>query len=242
MVLLFVLALVIPVGLVGFGQMNADSDSSKVVPDAAQDTRRAVDPSSQPKPDNTVAPQPARYDGITDNGEEGARTAVTYLFDTYAYMISTGDTSGWENLSAPECQQCFAFAHNAAQLHKQGGWIVGGEISLNEQKVTMTTVGEAAKKDIATGQAAPSGAGASDAGRSGNGPGAGSVGPSGASTDRALANQPFATVEASFTEAPATLVDNPSREPMTRNGSKGTFLLTMRHNGKRWLVTSMAVK
>lgn len=199
-VLIFALALIIPAGLVGIGQFTQNDQGERQVADSAQDTRAKVDPATQPKPTNTTEPSRADFPGIDDETEAGAKAATTYLFAVYAYMIGTGDTSAWRELMDPSCEECMRFADNAEQLHAAGGWIVGGEITLSDEKVTLTK-----------------GNGASD----------------GATTT--------AMVEAAFHEAPAKLIDDPTREPATRGASQGKFSVGLRFVDGHWRVTSMAV-
>lgn len=199
-VLIFALALIIPAGLVGMGQFTKNNQGEQQVADSAQDTRKKVDPASQPKPTNTTEPSRADFPGIDEETETGAQASARYLFAVYAYMIGTGDTSAWRELMDPSCEECMRFADNAEQLHAAGGWIVGGDITLSDEKVTLAK-----------------GNGASD----------------GASTT--------AMVEATFHEAPAKLIDDPTREPATRGASNGKFSVGMHYVEGRWRVTSMAV-
>lgn len=208
-VLAFALALIIPTALVGLGGFGGGRTSPGSTPSnettvagAARDTRGPADPASQPRPTHTEPPNPADFADMNAPTEEGVRASVEHLFAVYAYMIGTGDTSQWQQLSAPECAECASFATQSAGLHAQGGWIVGGEITLTNQKVTLGTTQ------------------ASDAGGAG---------------------QPSATLTATYHEAKATLIDDPTREAEVREPSTGTFRLQMRHDGTRWLVTSMTV-
>ncbi|MCT1867161.1 DUF6318 family protein [Dermabacter sp. p3-SID358] len=198
-VLIFALALIIPAGLVGLGQFSQNNQGEQQVADSAQDTRKKVDPASQPTPTNTTKPNRADYPGIDDESEAGAKSTATYLFAVYAYMIGTGDTAAWRELMDPSCEECMRFADNAEQLHASGGWIVGGEITLSDEKVTLTK-GGASDGDATT-----------------------------------------AKVEATFHEAPAKLIDDPTREPATRGASSGKFTVGMHFVEGRWRVTSMAV-
>ncbi|MDO5645626.1 MAG: DUF6318 family protein [Dermabacter sp.] len=189
-ILLVALALVIPMGLVGLGQLSGGSEE-QVVPDSAQDVRPTVDPGTQPQPTATTPPDAAAFAAMGEPTEAGALATTDYLFATYAYMIATGDTSQWRELSAPECEQCTAFSANAEGLHAQGGWIVGGEITLSDQQVSI--------------------------------------------------EGDTASVAATFHEAAATLVDDPTREAVSREPSSGQFTVNLRFEGGRWLITSMTV-
>lgn len=232
MVLVFALALIIPFGLVGMGQLSGNNEQT--VPGAARDTRGPADPASQPKPTNTTAPNPAKFAGMNQPTEAGAKASADHLFAVYAYMIATGDTSQWEQLSAPECQECLAFSSQSAALHQQGGWIVGGEITLSDQKIQLGKVSD----NLGGAQNSQAG---SDGGQSSAAPDAEKA-KQATTSDPAVAKQPSALINATFHEANATLVDNPRLEPQERKASQGTFSLTMRHDGTHWLVTGMTVK
>src|SRR5699024_4487966 len=56
----------------------------------------------------------------------GAQATLTYLLDSYDYMMSSGDTSVWEDSVDPECQVCGRFLDNAQVLDEQGGYLAGG--------------------------------------------------------------------------------------------------------------------
>ena len=217
------LALIIPMSLIGLGQLGAPQADHQAVRDAGRDTRSVVDPATQPQPTNTVAPSTDDFAMMFEPTPEGALAATHHFFAQYAYMIATGDTSGWQEASAPECVACLAFSSQSADLHAQGGWIVGGDITLVDPDVTLGTVGDGLTDAISR---TP---GASDDGAA-------------APADPALAGQVQALITSQFSEAQATLVDDPTREPQVRPASSdGTFILTMRHDGTRWLITDMHV-
>ncbi|PWH06366.1 hypothetical protein DEO23_05150 [Brachybacterium endophyticum] len=128
------LALVIPFGAVGlsqvFGKSNGkDAPSASASPTAEQDTRPAVDPSSQPDPSPTSGPKLPK-DALTDQSEDGATKVGTYLLDSYGYMMATGDVKGWGEVVDSNCEVCTTFLSNATQLHEQGGYQSGGEFTV----------------------------------------------------------------------------------------------------------------
>src|SRR5699024_1877005 len=51
--------------------------------------------------------------------------------DSYDYMMSSGDTSVWEDSVDPECQVCGRFLDNAQVLDEQGGYLVGGAFDVH---------------------------------------------------------------------------------------------------------------
>ncbi|MCG7311183.1 DUF6318 family protein [Brachybacterium sp. ACRRE] len=128
------IALVIPFGAVGlaqvFGRSNGTTDASSATASAtAQDTRPAVDPSSQPSPSPTSGPK-VPTSAMTDQSDDGATSVGTYLLESYAYMMATGDTDGWMKVVDSNCEVCTSFLSNATQLHEQDGYQVGGEFTV----------------------------------------------------------------------------------------------------------------
>lgn len=127
------IALVIPFGAVGlaqvFGRSSGTNEDSATANPTAQDTRPAVDPSSQPEPSPTTGPKLPKP-AMTDPSEKGAAEVGSYLLESYAYMMATGDTDGWMQVVDSNCQVCTSFLSNATQLHEQKGYEVGGEFTV----------------------------------------------------------------------------------------------------------------
>lgn len=120
------LALIVSMGAVGLsGLLGSRGDDQAQDP---QDTRAAVDPSSQPRPSPTTAP--AAPSGMDQQTADGAQATLRNMLDAYAYMMATGDTKTWESSIDPTCQVCVTFVANAKKLHEQGGWSVGGEFTV----------------------------------------------------------------------------------------------------------------
>ncbi|MCS6711470.1 hypothetical protein JSY14_05310 [Brachybacterium sp. EF45031] len=135
------LALIIPTGFIGVGALTGGQDSTDAGgPGAAspvvEDTRPAVDPADQPaRPQLAMPPLPAAVDQQTP---AGAEAAVRYLLDSYPAMMTTGDTSAWEQVVSPQCAVCTQFLDNAQALSAQDGYLVGGEFTVDDTRFSGT--------------------------------------------------------------------------------------------------------
>lgn len=132
-ILVVALALVVPFGAIGLSQLfSQNTPDRQDEPSAQQSTesRPPADPDSQPDPAPTKKPKAPK--GLDDHSAKGAQTAASYLMDSYAYMMATGDTSIWDGLVDQNCQVCTSFLSNAKQLHTQKGYQVGGEFTVKK--------------------------------------------------------------------------------------------------------------
>jgi hypothetical protein len=111
-----------------FGSSSDDDvDQASSTP---ADTRPVVDPDSQPTASPTEKPEVPAV--AAEQSEEGAEATASYLLDSYAYMMATGDSSVWEERIDQNCQICVSFLANASQIHSQGGYQVGGEFTVQD--------------------------------------------------------------------------------------------------------------
>ena len=120
--------LVVPLGVMGLGQLRGPSSEQQTV-ESGQDpqnpeNRPTADPAAQPP--RPELPRPAEPAGLTEQSSEGAQATLTYLLESYDYMMSSGDVSVWENSIDPNCQVCVSFLSNAETLDAQGGYLVDG--------------------------------------------------------------------------------------------------------------------
>lgn len=136
-VIVLALLLVVPAGVFGIGQLLGPRDGGQPGTTAGEnpenpenpDNRPTADPADQPpRPD---LPKPAAPAGLTDQSEAGARATVTYLLQTYDYMMSSGDVSVWQDSVDPGCQVCVSFLDNAELLSDQGGYLVDGAFEVH---------------------------------------------------------------------------------------------------------------
>src|SRR5690625_5653781 len=67
-----------------------------------EDNRPTVDPAVQPqRPEISRPEEPA---ALTEQSAEGAQATLTYMLESYTYMMTTGDTSVWSESVDPDCQ------------------------------------------------------------------------------------------------------------------------------------------
>ncbi|WP_058234923.1 DUF6318 family protein [Devriesea agamarum] len=132
---LLALALIVPVGALGIGQLFRSEIPDPAVSATPTDPRPEVDPASQPKPSPTAAPP--TVPGQDQRTLAGAEAAVRNLLGSYAYMMATGDVKLWQNLVAPECKVCSTFISNTQYLHSIGGYQVGGEFNITKTEGTV---------------------------------------------------------------------------------------------------------
>lgn len=124
------LVLVIPLGAIGISSLMNPGDD----PSAAEqqqnpaDTRPTMDPADQPPRPEIAQPEPPA--AMREQTSEGAQATVRYLLESYTYMMTTGDTSVWEESTDPNCSVCMSFLGNARVLHEQGGYLVDGEFTV----------------------------------------------------------------------------------------------------------------
>ncbi|WP_232820221.1 DUF6318 family protein [Brachybacterium sp. YJGR34] len=138
-VIALALLLVVPIGAVGLSQLlGPDQEDPAAESSAPVDQRPEVDPADQPP--RPELPRPEEPAGLTEQTAEGAEATLTYLLESYAYMMSSGDVSVWANSVDPNCQVCVTFLDNAALLAEQDGYMVGGAFEV--QGTSFTGTGE----------------------------------------------------------------------------------------------------
>ncbi|MDD9207576.1 DUF6318 family protein [Georgenia sp. 10Sc9-8] len=101
--------------------------------DQASDTADEPTEASSPDdavPDRPVMDPPPRPEAMDDDGTAGAEAAAEYFISLYPYVYATGDLTEWRELSDPECVFCTSVIENVEELHDEGGYQVGGEISV----------------------------------------------------------------------------------------------------------------
>lgn len=85
----------------------------------------SVSPSASPTlrpgpPPDKVPEKPAAMD---DDGPRGAiATAKYFMDDLYGFVYATGDFSGWEALSRPNCLFCADVVKQAKEMHAKHQW------------------------------------------------------------------------------------------------------------------------
>jgi len=127
------LMLVVPIGIFGVTQFSGGGgeQGGGQDPSAGQesaDTRPTVNPAEQPPRPQITAPEAPAV--MAEQTTEGAEATLTFLLESYTYMMTTGDTSLWEASIDQSCEVCLSFLDNAQLLEQQGGYLVGGEFTV----------------------------------------------------------------------------------------------------------------
>lgn len=131
----------VPLGVMGLGGLLGPGTEEQATQEqAAEDPsdRPTVDPAAQPP--RPELPRPEEPAGLTEQSAAGAEATLTYLLESYDYMMSSGDVSVWEGSVAPDCQVCLRFLDNAEVLADQGGYIVDGAFEVHS--TTFSGTGE----------------------------------------------------------------------------------------------------
>lgn len=95
--------------------------------DSAGDPVSSVAVEIPPRP--TVAPP--REPDIVDDPRLTAINVAKYMVESYVYANKTGDTSGWESYSAPDCEYCAEVVSTVADMRNAGEW-TDGEVEVVE--------------------------------------------------------------------------------------------------------------
>ena len=131
-IIVIALVLVIPIGALGLNQLMGPrtEEPDPSAEEQPEDNRPTVDPAVQPqRPEISRPEEPA---ALTEQSAEGAQATLTYMLESYTYMMTTGDTSVWSESVDPDCQVCVSFLDNAEVLNEQGGYLVDGEFEVEE--------------------------------------------------------------------------------------------------------------
>ncbi|MDN5820375.1 MAG: DUF6318 family protein [Brachybacterium sp.] len=140
-IIVLALLLVVPLGVMGLGGLlgprgEDQAGESPAVEDP--EDRPTADPAEQPP--RPELPRPEEPAGLTTQSAEGAEATLTYLLESYDYMMSSGDTSVWESSVDPGCEVCVRFLDNAEVLADQGGYLIDGAFDVHS--TTFSGTGE----------------------------------------------------------------------------------------------------
>ncbi|MFE5838388.1 DUF6318 family protein [Arthrobacter sp. NPDC056493] len=72
----------------------------------------------------------------SENSKEGAESFIRYWFWLFNYGVETGDLSKWTKRASPACEFCSSLKKGVAASYRDGGWLVGGGVSLPIVRVT----------------------------------------------------------------------------------------------------------
>ncbi|WP_394216470.1 DUF6318 family protein [Brachybacterium vulturis] len=138
-IIVLALLLVAPLGVMGLGGLLGPGGEDRAGQDSAVENpedRPTADPAEQPP--RPELPRPEEPAGLTEQGAEGAQATLTYLLESYDYMMSSGDTSVWEDSVDPNCRVCMRFLDNAQVLAEQGGYLIGGAFEVHSTSFSGT--------------------------------------------------------------------------------------------------------
>lgn len=109
-----------------------------VEPAAPEPTPTATVPSASPSPSPSAEGEdkPERPAAMEKHDAEGAAAAAEYFIGMYDYVMRTGDTSTWEEMSHDSCGFCSDAITQADRLQRERATWSGGEITRVE--VTQT--------------------------------------------------------------------------------------------------------
>ena len=131
-IIVLALLLVVPLGVMGLGGLlgpRGEEQSGQSPAAENPEDRPTADPAQQPP--RPELPRPEEPAGLTEQSAEGAQATLTYLLNSYDFMMSSGDTSVWENSVDPNCSVCMRFLDNAQVLADQDGYLVGGAFEVH---------------------------------------------------------------------------------------------------------------
>lgn len=135
-VIVIAMILVIPIGALGLNELmgprteEPDPSAEEQPDEQPEDDRPTVDPAVQPQRPEIARPEePA---ALTEQSAEGAQATLTYMLESYTYMMTTGDTSVWSESVDSDCQVCASFLDNAEVLSEQDGYLVDGEFEIGD--------------------------------------------------------------------------------------------------------------
>lgn len=140
-IIVLALLLVVPLGVMGLGGVLGSGGEDQAGTDPTvenPENRPTVDPAQQPP--RPELPRPEEPAGLTTQSAEGAQATLRYLLSSYDFMMSSGDTSVWEDSVDPNCSVCMSFLDNAQMLADQGGYLVGGAFEVHS--TTFSGTGE----------------------------------------------------------------------------------------------------
>ncbi len=82
-------------------------------------------------PDQDVTVPPSRPAALEGPGTvENAALVAKYVVQLLPYVMASGDTAQWEDLSGPDCKFCTSARDLAAEVATKGERIIGGAIDV----------------------------------------------------------------------------------------------------------------
>jgi hypothetical protein len=111
--------------------------SDSATPTPAQSTSASTaEPTTSAEPDTTPVPAdlptPERPASMDRDDVVGAKAAAQYFVELYEYAYATGDLDEWRAIAHDECGFCKSVIDDVEQLYSGGGYMVGGNITVDE--------------------------------------------------------------------------------------------------------------
>nr|WP_299164947.1 DUF6318 family protein [uncultured Arthrobacter sp.] len=140
------------------GCAGGDPGAAQTPPDspsASASAPASVPPSATPTP----TPSPASADGpavnipvpekpalADENTVEGLEAFTEWWFELGNYAVITGNSAPWIAETDPGCKNCSALVDSVNRSHADGGWVVGGSVTVEtfDSKFRETTQGSVA--------------------------------------------------------------------------------------------------
>jgi Family of unknown function (DUF6318) len=127
------------------GGAPADPGTSSPAPT----TSATSDPSPSPTPTPSAVYKPADASGPAQNvpvpvlpevarteTKEGLEAFAKYWFEQVNYAYETGNISGVEGLTSPNCEFCSNITSSLTTNYQEGRWLAGGHISVPAASTT----------------------------------------------------------------------------------------------------------
>ncbi|MFE5291822.1 DUF6318 family protein [Isoptericola sp. NPDC056618] len=107
----------------------AGCDDDPPATPSPETTAASESPSASPSPSATaVVVAPERPKEMDDDGPAGAEAAAVYFLELDPYIMKTGDTAKYEEMSSKSCTHCSARIDQANEIAEQGDQWHGGDV------------------------------------------------------------------------------------------------------------------
>ncbi|MFC0582088.1 DUF6318 family protein [Micrococcoides hystricis] len=100
------------------GESPAKNESSPA-------TAKEYKPATLEHPAQNV-PVPKYPEAGKKDNKEGREAAVNYFIDGLLYAKQTGKSTVLDEVSYPDCHECWMYQSNAEKFYESGGWVISG--------------------------------------------------------------------------------------------------------------------
>jgi hypothetical protein len=98
-------------------------------------------PATEDGPAENV-PLPKLPEAATEKTEQGLMAFTSYWLETVTYAYATGDVGPMKSVSGDSCTACNNAAQTIQTSFKDGGWMVGGELTPASSKTNFKQTSE----------------------------------------------------------------------------------------------------